>query len=86
MSTREWSYSMIDELTDEAFNVIVYMMKIMPKKSQIASDDASDLDKIMGIFHDAADPHKISLEKTAWETAAVEKHLKFLEDMKNENP
>ena len=38
-----------------------------------------------GVWHEVADVNKIPLEETAWVEAAVEKHLKSLEDMKNEN-
>ena len=49
------------------------------------TNDVDELDKSMGMFHDAADVSKIPLEKEAWATAAAEKHLKSLENMKNEN-
>lgn len=34
MKTRDWAYSMIDELTDEEFNALMAVVKIMYKNSQ----------------------------------------------------
>ena len=85
MRTREWAYRMIDELTDEEFNALMAIVQVMHKNSQSVKKNSCELDEIMGIFHDVADTSKVPLEKTAWENAAVEKHLKFLEEMKSEN-
>ena len=34
MKTRDWAYIMIDELTDEEFNALMAVVKIMYKNSQ----------------------------------------------------
>ena len=84
MSAREWAYSMIDELADEEFNALMAIVQVMRKNSPNMKKK-SNIKSLKGVLHKFADPSKIPLEKTAWESAAVEKHLKFLEDVKNEN-
>lgn len=84
MSTREWAYSMIEELTEEEFNALMAIVQVMHKNSQ-EKKSKSNIHSLKGILHEYADPSKIPLEKTAWAEAAAEKHLKFLEEMKNEN-
>lgn len=83
MSTREWAYNMIEELTEEEFNALMAIVKVMHKNSQ--KKPKSNISSLKGILHEYADPSKIPLEKTAWAEAATEKHLKFLEEMKDEN-
>lgn len=83
MQTREWAYSMIDELTDEEFNALIIILKSMNKTSQ--KKTKSNIGSLKGILHEYADPSKIPLEETAWAEAASEKHLKFLEETRDEN-
>ncbi|MBR1529516.1 MAG: hypothetical protein IJ642_09480 [Oscillospiraceae bacterium] len=83
MSTREIAYSMIDHLDEEQLNALIVILRGMtkeepPKKKKSAAS-------LCGIFHDVANPDLIPLEKTAWEQAAVEKHIRFLEEMNSEN-
>lgn len=84
MSTRAWIYNMIDELAEEEFNALAAMVEILYKNSQNKKSKRS-ISSVKGILHEYADPSKIPLEETAWAEAAAEKHLKFLEEMKDEN-
>ena len=86
MSTRDKLYGILDTLDDDQLESLFrFLSNIIPVKNTDREANEDEIDKLMGIFHDAADPNKIPFEKTAWETAAAEKHLHFLEDIKNEN-
>ncbi|MBQ5563295.1 MAG: hypothetical protein IIT39_07910 [Clostridia bacterium] len=80
MSTRELAHNWIDELNEEDFNTLMAVLKIIHEHSKNTPQKS-----VRGAWSFAADPAKRALEKTAWETAAVEKHLKLMEEMKNEN-
>ncbi len=82
MSTREIAYQMIDALDEEQLITVVTFINNLKQEKQNVSDE---VDALCGIFHDVANPNLIPLEKNAWEQAAVEKHIKFLEEMKREN-
>ena len=84
MSTRAWVYSMMDELAEEEFDALATMVEVLYKNSQNKKPKRS-ISSVKGILHEYADPSKIPLEETAWAEAAAEKHLKFLEEMKDEN-
>ena len=86
MAGRELAYNLIDELTEEQFHAVMVVLQSMHRENHTPENETDKLDSIMGILHEYADPSKIPLEKTAWAEAAAEKHLKFLEEMKNENP
>ena len=81
MSTREWAYNMIEELTEEDFNTLIGVLKVMHEHSKRIKKKS-----VRGAWSFAANPDLVPLEEGAWEKAAVEKHLQILEDMKNENP
>ncbi len=83
MSTREMAYSMIDNLDEEQLNALVVILRGMMKEEP--PKEKKSAASLCGIFHDVANPELIPLEKTAWEQAAVEKHIAFLEEMKHEN-
>lgn len=83
MSTREIAYSMIDNLDEEQLNALVVILRGMMKEK--LTKEKKSAASLCGIFHDVANPELIPLEKTAWEQSAVEKHVKFLEEMNREN-
>lgn len=80
MSTREIAYQMIDGLDEEQLITVVTFINNLKQERQNVGDE---VDALCGIFHDVANPDLIPLEKTAWEQAAVEKHIRFLEEMKS---
>lgn len=84
MNGREMAYGLINELTEKQFDALMVILQSMHMENQKTYND--DPDRIMGIFHDYADASKIPLENDAWSEAAAEKHLRFLEEMKNGNP
>jgi len=83
MSTREIAYSMIDNLDEEQLNALVVILRGMMKDTP--PKEKKSAASLCGIFHDVANPDLIPLEKTAWEQAAVEKHIRFLEEQNREN-
>ena len=83
MSTREKAYYMIDRLNEEQLNALVtFLSGFLPDEQMTKKKSAADL---CGIFHDVADPEKAALEKTAWEQAAIEKHIRISEESANED-
>ena len=72
MSTREIIYRDIALFTDEQIEELAVFVEQIKNKSV---DDIDEIDKLCGIFHDAANPELIPLEKTAWEQSAVENFL-----------
>ena len=80
MSTRETAYSMIDNLDEEQLNALIVILRGMTKQKPLKEKKSA-----RGIFHDVANPELIPLEKEVWENAAVEKHLRILEEIKHEN-
>jgi len=78
MSTREKLYNMLENLSEEQLEGLFQFLSNFVSVNK--NNDTDELDGLMGIFHDAADTSKIALEKTAWENAAVEKHLTILEE------
>ena len=85
MSTREMLYQDIAFLTDEQVEELAVIVKELRKRKKANDDIADEVDALCGIFHDAANPDLIPLEKEAWASAAAEKHLRILEEMKHEN-
>ena len=75
MSTREIIYRDIALFNDEQIEELAVFVEQIKNKSV---DDIDEIDKLCGIFHDAANPELIPLEKTAWEQSAVEKKLNKL--------
>ena len=82
MSIREKLYNMLENLSEEQLEGLFQFLSNFVSVNK--NSDTDEIDELMGIFHDAADTSKIALEKTAWESAAVEKHLTILEG-NNEN-
>lgn len=80
MSTREGIYRDIAFFTDEQIEELAIFVKQI-KNRQIADE----VDALCGIFHDAANPDLIPLEKTAWEQAAAENEKTFRESYSDEN-
>ena len=83
MSTREKLINLIDGMTDEQMNEVVIFIQSRPQQPK--KDIRSEVEALKGIFHDVADPAKVPFEREAWANAAVEKHQRFLEEMKNAN-
>ena len=80
MSTREMLYQDIAVLTDEQVEKLAEFVRSIKQSSHSETKKSA-----RGIFHDVANPEMIPLEKKAWEEAAVEKHIKALEEMNSEN-
>ncbi len=72
MTTRELAHTWIDELNDEAFNAVMSVLKIFHEQSNSTKNKS-----LRGAWSFAADPELIPLEKSAWESAAAEKHIKL---------
>lgn len=83
MSTREKVYSMVDRLNEEQLNALFVILGGMlhEEKPKVKKSAAS----LRGVFHDAANQELIPMEKGAWEQAAVEKHIRLLEEIKHDN-
>lgn len=80
MSTREVIYRDIAFFTDEQIEELaIFVNQIKNRQS------ADEVDALCGIFHDAANPDLIPLEKTAWEQAAAENEKTFWESYSDEN-
>ena len=82
MSTKELAYSMIDRLNEEQLDALVVILKGLfhePKES-----NSSDVDSVMGILHEYADPSKVPLEKEVWADAAAEHEKEFWEELNDE--
>lgn len=80
MSTREVIYRDIAFFTDEQIEELaVFVNQIKNRRT------ADEVDALCGIFHDAANPDLIPLEKTAWEQAAAENEKTFRESYSDEN-
>ena len=83
MSTKEYVYSVIDTMDDEQLNALsIYLADMMKKQRE---ENRKKIEALKGIMHDVANSDLIPLEKEAWANAAVEKHQRFLEEMKNAN-
>lgn len=80
MSTREMAYNLIDSMTEEQ---ILDFLKLFGKQRE--QNNTAKVKSVRGIFAQAANPHLIPLEKTAWEQAAVENEIAFWENYKDEN-
>ncbi|MCH5349107.1 MAG: hypothetical protein J1E40_07275 [Oscillospiraceae bacterium] len=83
MSTKDKVHSMVDSLNEEQIRALFVILDGMiheekPKAKKTAAS-------IRGILHDVANPDLIPFEKDAWAEAAVEKHIRFLEEEKNDN-
>lgn len=81
MTARELAHTWMDELSDEEFNAMMSVLRIIHNHSKNSQKKKS----VKGAWSFAADQKLVSLEKSAWEAAAVEKHMKFMEDNRNEN-
>lgn len=83
MSTREIAYGMIDRLDEEQLNALLVILGglVHDEKPKEKIKAAS----VRGIFHDVANPELVPLEKYAWEQAAVEKHIRQMEEMKHDH-
>ncbi len=79
MSTREMATKMLDGLNEEQLITVVRFISNLKQNNQNSVNN--EVDALCGIFHDVANPDLIPLEKTAWEQAAVEKHVRFLEEI-----
>jgi len=77
MSTTQMLYDVITEMTEEEKRALLLILRTPRQKKQ----REEDVDAVMGILHNYANPDLIPLEKTAWEQAAVEKHVRFLEEI-----
>lgn len=82
MSTREIIYRDIAFFTDEQIEELATFVQQIKNKSV---DSTDEVDKLCGIFHDAANPDLIPLEKTAWEQSAVENEKNFWKNYVDEN-
>lgn len=80
MSTREVIYRDIAFFTDEQIEELAIFVKQIKNRQT-----ADEVDALCGIFHDAANPDLIPLEKTAWEQAAAENEKVFWESYSDEN-
>lgn len=85
MSTREWAYSMIDELPDEEFHALMVIVQSMRKHSEEAAGRSTKPKSARGILHQYANPSLIPLEEGIWEQAAAEKYLSQMEESRREN-
>lgn len=86
MSTRERLDSRVSRLTEKQLEVLIAFLDMtFPEEKRQSSNDADEVDELCGIFHDAADPDLIPLEKNAWAEAAAENERKFWEDLNSEN-
>lgn len=85
MSTREWAYSMIDELPDEEFHALMVIVQSMRKHSEEPADRFTKSQSARGILHQYANPSLIPLEEGVWEQAAVEKYLTKMEESRHED-
>lgn len=84
MSTREKLDSRVDRLSEKQLEALVaFLDTLFPEAAK--QSDADEVDALCGIFHDAANPALVPLEKEAWAMAAVEEEMRFLEEMRNEN-
>ncbi len=85
MSTREKAYYMIDRLNEEQLNALVTFLSGFLPDEPITKTKKKSAADLCGIFHDVADPEKAALEKTAWEQAAIDKHIRISEESANED-
>ena len=79
MSTIETAYSMMSRLDEEQLNALIVILRGMTKEEMPKPKKSAA--SLCGILHEYANPDLIPLEKTAWEQAAVEKHVRFLEEI-----
>ena len=70
MSTKERLHLMIDDMTEEQANALFIVLGV----SNSANSGGDDVDAVMGILHDAANPDLIPLEEGAWGRAVAEKY------------
>lgn len=85
MSVKERAYNIIDNLSEEQLKDFIAMFENLYSVSDKNRQAADEVDALCGIFHDAANPDLIPLEKTAWEQAAAENERAFRESYSNEN-
>lgn len=81
MSTRDKLYGILDTLTDEQLEGLFQFLSHFVSTKKNNEKNKDELDELMGVFHDAADPSKRYLEKTAWETNSVDKYLHSMGEM-----
>ena len=63
MSTRDKLYGILDTLDDDQLESLFrFLSNIIPVKNTDREANEDEIDKLMGIFHDAADPNKIPFE------------------------
>lgn len=73
MGTRERVYKLIDTLDEEKLKALLLLFDNNNDNNiEIKSDN--QVEELMGIFSDYANPELIPLEEGAWERAVVEKH------------
>ncbi|MBR1555696.1 MAG: hypothetical protein IJ644_09955 [Oscillospiraceae bacterium] len=82
MSTTQMLYDMITEMSEEEKKALLLLLRAPKARKQ----KAEDVDAVMGILHEYANPDLISLEKSASEEEAEEQERNFWEDYKNETP
>lgn len=80
MSTRERLHSIIDEMSVDQMEAWLVILEASRRKQA-----AVEVDSVMGILHQYANPDLIPLEKDAWAEAASEKEKKFWEERSYED-
>lgn len=85
MGTREWAYSMIEELTDEEFHALMVIVQSMRKHSEEPANRFTNHQSARGFLHQYANPSLLSSEEGVWEQAAAEKYLSNMEEPRREN-
>ena len=92
MSSKEMAHSLVDRLTEKQLEVLIAFLDMtFPEHENKNNDEEKPKAKktaasIRGILHDVANPALIPFEnEEAWAEAAVEKHIRLLEEEKNDN-
>lgn len=73
MSTTQMLYDVITEMTEEEKRALLLILRTSRQKKQ----REEDVDAVMGILHNYANPDLISLEKNAIEEEAAEQEEKL---------
>ncbi len=83
MSTREQLNSRMNLLNEAQLKALLALIDTMiPEPKQHLKD--TEVDSVMGILHEYANPDLISQEKDVWAEAASKKETNFWEDYHNE--
>ena len=70
MSTKERVHTIVDRLSEEQLNALLVILGSVDN----SDNNDNDVDAVMGILHDAANPDLIPLEEGAWGRAVAERY------------